>query len=244
MKTFVFIVLGAWTLVGSQLLIAQTPNKMHTDLYKGYLQHDKKGLQKAVETMEQNKAKPHDLLEAYYLLLNSTFADQDEKLFNQFVDRAEKLAGKLVKANAKDAKAHAILSSIYGSKIAYAPMKGMFLGGKSSNHMNQALQHGKDEPLVYVLNGISKYNTPETWGGSKAEALKSFAKAVEMLECQPIEQLQSSWMFLHALAWHGIVLQNTGNAAQALKVYQRALEVAPDFQWVKQSLLPELAQKM
>ncbi len=239
MKTFVFIFLCAWALAGQSLLMAQTSN-----IYEGYLQNDKVGLRKTVEMMEQNKANAHDLLEAYYVLLGSTFADQDEKLFNQFADRAEKLANKLIKANPKDAKAHALLSSVYGSKIAYAPMKGMFLGGKSNSHMSQAVQHGKEEPLVWLLNGISKYNTPEMWGGSKKEALKSLNKAVELLECQSAEQLKQNWLFLHALAWRGIVLEANDNAAQALKTYQKALEVEPNFLWVKNVLLPRLAQKM
>lgn len=223
---------------------AQRAKDYRTAVYQGYLSNDKARLQEVVTAMEKDKSVAgNNLLMAYYVLLNSTFADADEKLFGQYVDRAEKLGENLIKENQSDAVAHALLSAVYGLKIAYAPMKGMFLGPKSQKHIALAIKHGEKEPVVWLVNGSSKFNTPETWGGSVEEAIASFDKAVALFECHDTN-LNQNWAFLHALAWQGLAYSETGAHAPALKAFQRALEVAPEFLWVRESLMPQLAEKM
>ncbi len=76
----------------------------------------------------------YQLLEAQYILLSGTMASQNEDLFDDYVDDTVKNAEKILKADSKHVKTNALLSAIYGLKIAYSPMKGMFLGGKSSEY--------------------------------------------------------------------------------------------------------------
>jgi hypothetical protein len=245
MKTnLLSIFIGITALLLHTAVAAQSAKTYRMPLYQHYLSNNTVQLEKLALAMEGDATVSRiELLKTYYVLLNSTFASENEKLFNQFAKKADKLGAALLKEQPENAIAHALMASICGFKIAYAPMKGMFLGPKSQQHLGQALKHGEQEPLVWLINGISKFNTPEAWGGSLKEALASFEKAVTLFDCHD-PNLKHNWAFLHALAWLGIAQAENGTQGAALKTWQRALTVEPQFQWVKESLLPELEAKM
>ena len=93
--------------------------------------------------------------------------------------------------------------------------------------------------------GISKYNTPEFYGGSKTEALNYFTNSVEKFESiQNGSENVIDWGYLDALAWQGKTYEKLGNFESALKSYQQTLNVEPDYSWVKYVLLPELQNKI
>lgn len=205
-------------------------------LYQTYLAGDGASAQALVDRFVADESVPKiQLLESYYLLLNSTMATQDKATFEANIGTAEKLAEQLAKAKGDDApRAQGILAALYGYKIAYAPAKGMTLGPKSKKLYAQALAANPDEPLVLMLYGVNKYHTPAAWGGSLTEAEKSMQQALATFSCGDDE-----WVHASALAWLGMAQHDLEKQDEALKTFELAASTHKGFNWVDKVLLPQ-----
>ncbi|MEM6299496.1 MAG: hypothetical protein AAF740_12480, partial [Bacteroidota bacterium] len=163
-------------LIASFLCLFVGVQAQNDPLYLGYLRANTTLLKSAVADLEKEGNNDVKLLEGYYLLLNNTMRDKDEDTFDEYVDKAVDTAERILKKDKKHVKANAMLGAIYGLKIAYSPMKGMFLGGKSSSLSAAGISNAPDNPVGHFFFALNKYNTPETWGGDKALARKHFQK--------------------------------------------------------------------
>ena len=139
------------------------------------------------------------------------------------------------------AEAHALLSSVYGWQIGLEPMKTMFLGPKSGKAIQKAKQLAPDNPRVVLSAAISDFNTPEMFGGSKEKSLQGLQRAAELFaQEEPTDPIQPVWGHREAYAWLGIAYQGRGELESARAAFEKALEIDPNFGWVKYWLLPEL----
>ena len=139
------------------------------------------------------------------------------------------------------AEAYALLSSVYGWQIGLSPMKTMLLGPKSGKAIQKAKQLAPDNPRVVLSAAISDFNTPEMFGGSKEKSLQGLQRAAELFaQEEPTNPIQPVWGHREAYAWLGIAYQNQGELESARAAFEKALEVDPNFGWVKYWLLPEL----
>ena len=139
------------------------------------------------------------------------------------------------------AEAYALLSSVYGWQIGLSPMKSMLLGPRVGKAAQKAKQLAPDNPRVVLNAAISDFNTPKMFGGSKEKGLQGFQLAVELFaQEEPTDPIQPVWGHKEAYAWLGIAYQNRGELESARAAFEKALEIAPDFGWVKYVLLPEL----
>ncbi|MGF1533328.1 MAG: hypothetical protein ACFCUI_06480 [Bernardetiaceae bacterium] len=201
-------------------------------LYQGYIKSSQTLLKTAVDHIKKSPERNDlRLLEAYYLLLNNTMRDNDEETFDLYVDDAEKLAKQILKKNPQQVEASGILGAIYGLKIAYSPMKGMFLGGKSSSLSEAGIQSQADHPVGHLFFAMNKHNTPEMWGGDPVLALEHFRKSVQIFEEK--NQKAKNWYYLYALAWLGIAENKAGNTPAARVAFEKALAVEPGYTWVR-----------
>ena len=67
-------------------------------------------------------------------------------------------------------------------------------GPQASSALDKAKQLNPDNPRVYVLEGLDKFNTPEQWGGSKEEAKKLFEKANLLYQTiKPESAIHPNW---------------------------------------------------
>ena len=139
------------------------------------------------------------------------------------------------------AEAYSLLSSVYGWQIGLSPMKSMLLGPKSGKAIQKAKQLAPDNPRVVLSAAISDFNTPEMFGGSKEKSLQGLKRAAELFaQEEPTDPIQPVWGHREAYAWLGIAYQNQGELESARAAFEKALEIDPDFGWVKYWLLPEL----
>ena len=213
--------------------------------YQAYLNSNKglwKQLVKRCEDQYVNNGSMDNLYQlvlAQHGLLNATMVDQDEDLFDTYLDTAKDNLEELISSDHEAGNSRALLSSIYGMEMGYSSWKGMFLGARSNKNMEKALKTAPNSPLVWQIQGISKLFTPAMFGGDKQEALTAFKKAVELYERMPVVT-QSNWRYLDAYAWLGQCYQALGKAEEARTTYLQALALEPEFHWVKHNLLPDL----
>ena len=139
------------------------------------------------------------------------------------------------------AEAYSLLSSVYGWQIGLSPMKTMLLGPRVGKAAQKAKQLAPDNPRVVLSAAISDFNTPKMFGGSKEKGLQGFQRAAELFaQEEPTDPIQPVWGHREAYAWLGIAYQNQGELESARAAFEKALEIDPDFGWVKDWLLPEL----
>ena len=139
------------------------------------------------------------------------------------------------------AEAYSLLSSVYGWQIGLSPMKSMLLGPRVGKASRKAQQLAPDNPRVVLSAAISDFNTPEMFGGSKEKGLQGLKRAAELFaQEEPTDPIQPVWGHREAYAWLGIAYQNQGELESARAAFEKALEIDPDFGWVKYWLLPEL----
>ena len=80
-------------------------------------------------------------------------------------------------ATLKKDDTHADLLALYGGmlgmKIGLSPMQGMFLGPKSGRYIDKAFDKDPGNPLAYMFQAFSSYNTPAMFGGSVEKGQQS-----------------------------------------------------------------------
>ena len=148
---------------------------------------------------------------------------------------------KATEINPQAAEAYSLLSSVYGWQIGLSPMKSMLLGPRVGKAAQKAKQLAPDNPRVVLSAAISDFNTPKMFGGNKEKGLQGFQRAAELFaQEEPTDPIQPVWGHREAYAWLGIAYQGRGELESARAAFEKALEIDPNFGWVKYWLLPEL----
>ncbi len=181
----------------------------------------------------------------------------DMKLFYHYLSQEEKDRaaqyleegiGHLEKAvELKDdfAEGYALLSLMLGNKIGINPMLGITLGMKSGRLMDKAFELAPENPRVSLIAGESAYYRPKAFGGGKEKALEHIQKALACFKTfQPRTAILPSWGLDEAYAYQGMILTDKEQFLEAMKSYEKAVEVNPDNLWVKNDLMPKLESRM
>ena len=179
---------------------------------------------------------------AQYGLLSATLRTRDEDRFDKYYEKTEEHLKILGRDDAMKAEAKALLSAVYGLKLAYSSMMGMVLGPKSSSLIGDAMELAPKSPLVWRIEANSKMYTPEMFGGDMGEAIKAFEKSIELFEEHPAT-LKNNWIYLDAHVFLGQAYLQEGQAAKAIAVYEKALKLEPNLVWIRSELLPKAKQK-
>lgn len=185
----------------------------------------------------------------YYVgYANYTLANHpsEKETKEQNIDAGIAALEEAVKLETTFADAHALLSSLYGQKASAGMMNGMKFGSKSSIAMERAFALAPNNPRALILDGISFYFKPAMWGGDKQKALANLQKACELVEqgaAAAKEAVMPDWGHAEAFAWKGLMFAKAEDNDNAKAAYERALQLAPNYNWVKFVLLPKVAAK-
>ena len=229
------------------LLICVSTHAQEEFAYAAYLSSSMTLWEKAVSNFQSKYDNSKDneslfrLAVAQYGLLSATMKDKDEKVFDRHVDEAMENLETCENKGFKVAESQAILSAIYGLKIAYTPWKGMFWGPKSSNLIESAMKSDPKSALVQKLYGNNKLFTPSNWGGDVKQAIASYEKAIQLY--QEDNDTASNWMYIDTFAWLGQAYEKESKIKEAITTYEEGLEVEKDFHWIKSALLPAAKSK-
>ena len=136
-------------------------------------------------------------------------------------------------------ESHALLSSVLGMQIV-DQADAMTLGMRSDSELAKARRLGPRNPRVRLLEGIATVHRPEMWGGGHKAALGHFQAAIELFADDEPEAPLPAWGHAEAHAWLGQSYAALGRVDDARAVYERALEVAPGYAWVRDVLMPGL----
>jgi tetratricopeptide (TPR) repeat protein len=161
-----------------------------------------------------------------------------------YVDSATENLKSLINDNDSDAESISLLGAVYGIQVSMDPSLGPSKGSQNVALTYEAMKISPDNPRVILQKGISKYNTPEFFGGSKEEAMYYFKKSISVLENVDENNSKINWGYLDAFAWLGKTHAHLGNYEAAIATYNKALQNEPDFSWIKNGLLPAVQEKL
>jgi len=180
---------------------------------------------------------------ASYRIVNQLLED-DEARREKVIEDAISHFKRATSIDSTMADAWALLSGAYGQMMGMNPMQGMSLGPKSSDALEKAKELAPKNPRVWIVSGTQDYFTPSMFGGDKEQALKKLKKAARLAEQESVEDpLMPNWGHAEAYAWIGIAEMNAERYAKARTAFEKALELNPDYGWVKGVLLPKLEEK-
>ncbi|WP_462281992.1 tetratricopeptide repeat protein [Salinivirga cyanobacteriivorans] len=230
--------------------LGQRSEDLKKQSYKAYLTNSL-SIWKIVEqnAEKQYNASPNNmqgllnLAKVQYGLLNTCLANEEKKVFNQYLEKAEKNVETLLEANERWAEVHALRAALYSLEMGFSPSKGMFLGPKSEEHIDKAIKYDATEPAGWVQKGGSKLHTPKAFGGSISEAINYYQKAIELYERDTTE-IKNNWQYINTLAWLGIAHSKNEAYDKAKATYEKALKIEPEYGWVKHVLMKNLEQAM
>jgi len=180
---------------------------------------------------------------ADYRIADRLFAagEQNKDAVSEHLKTAVEHLKEATRLDPQAAEAYSLLSSAYGRQIALNPVKSMVLGPRAGKAAQKALQLAPDNPRVMLSAAISAFNTPKMFGGSKEKGLQGFQRAAELFAREePTDPIQPTWGHSRTYAWLGLAYQDRGELESARTAFEKALEIDPDFGWVKDVLLPEL----
>lgn len=162
-----------------------------------------------------------------------------------FTSRMEQAVGLLERSAAvrQLPETHALLSSCLGALAAEGMIAGMRHGPAATSAREAALKLGPSNPRVLMLSAISLWFTPKMWGGGEDKGYAMLQRAIAAYaQDRPAAPLPA-WGHAEAYAWLGQMEVKRGNGDAARAAYAKALSIEPGYVWVRNALLPAVANK-
>ena len=182
---------------------------------------------------------------ADYRLVSYYFSAQDKDKSKPFIEDGIQQLQQCLELREDFAEAHSLLSSMYGNKIAVNPLTAMTLGPKSGKEMDKAMKLEPKNPRNYLIEAWSAYYTPKMFGGSKEKAKSYFEQAIAYFDSFEVtDPILPDWGHDEAYAWLGMTQMEAEEFEAAKTNFDKALEINPEYGWVKYVLLPDLQKKM
>jgi tetratricopeptide (TPR) repeat protein len=133
-----------------------------------------------------------------------------------------------------------LLASVYGQMIGADPSQAMSLGMLSQQQGDRAVSLAPTNPRVWLIKGMNAMFTPPEYGGGLSIAEEHLNTAIKLFDKDAPNPGEPAWGRAQAHAWLGILHQRNGDKARAAADFTKALEIAPEYSWVKYVLLPSV----
>jgi len=232
-KYFLFILL----LVSNQTLSQSDKEKIYSIYVSGKILEWKPYLRKPAYSSAQKL----DQLKLNYAYIGWCIGSNLESDAKDALDNAENLLDIMLEANPKSADLYALRGAFYGYRIAMAPYKAMYYGRRSVEFINRAIELDTTSAQAWLEKANATYYAPEMFGGNKTEALQYYEKALQLMKKQ---NSKNNWLYINTIALTGKAYFDASNYIRARELFQLAIELEPDFHWVKRTLLPDLEKKL
>lgn len=190
---------------------------------------------KLIEEMEQTNSADliwqTEIVKAMYGLVGYQIGLHDKNIAKSYINKADNYFEKLLSKYPNNSQLHSLAGAFYGYKIALSPYKAPFLGPKSMDHIDKAIQFDPAEPGGYIEKGNSLQYRPAIFGGDKAEALKCYRKALALFEARNDKNCNWQQMLLRAFILK--CLYETNQKAEAESFLTSMQKEYGSINWIK-----------
>lgn len=163
-----------------------------------------------------------------------------ERIRKPLLEEAEALMKSRIEAHPDDAEAHLVLSQVYQARIT-GTMSGMRFGRRAGETRDRALELAPGDPRALYLKGVSQLMAPGPFGNREEGRRNLEAAVARFAEGAPAGVFW--WGEPEAHAFLGLSYAREDERDEARAAYERALELEPGFDWVRDRLLPDLEKR-
>jgi tetratricopeptide (TPR) repeat protein len=196
------------------------------------------------------QSNPSDSLAKYYLsyteylLISSGLGKKKNPYVDKYLDSATIRLESIKSVKNLESEKNALLAGFYMMKISISPGEAPMLSMKIDGLLYKAQETNPDNPRVYYLFGIMKAKTPVMFGGNPEEAINFFKKSIALFEKTPtVDEKMPDWGYMESFAFLGMTLTEQKEYDEAEFFYKKALDIDPDYGWIKYRLLPQLEKE-
>lgn len=219
------------------------------DIYRGYITGDMKLWEKGMNDLQQSYNREPDgctlytLAEARYGYIGYLLGTGDKSAARPLIDALEKEVELLAEYPGYTAETEAFRISLLGFRMGLNPARAVTLGPKALKQLETAMEKGSSSAVVWIEKANSEAHMPAFAGGSKEKAAASFREALRLYEARS-GLSACNWRYLNTMVLLGQLLEKMDDWQGARDAYRRALRRAPDFEWVRDELLPAVEKKI
>lgn len=156
------------------------------------------------------------------------FNDADSKEIEPQLDGMNKDLNDLEKTQTYAATCIAFRSAYNAYCAVFSPATAVYYLPKSFSYAKDAISKQPNSAYSWAEYGNLQYCYALFLGGNFSDAIKSFSKAVEILEKQQ-KNLSCNWYYIHTLLFLAKSYEDNKQYAEANKVYDKILKVTPQF---------------
>lgn len=226
-------------LIWSVVLMA---SDFKTMIYQSYLSGNMKTWKQVLEKMQPQ---PNESGEAVLERLNAQYGYIGWCISMNKFDEArfwmKKMEENMILLDKRKFQPATILSyraSFMGYRIGLNRIQAPFLGPKSMDYAKASMQTDPQNPWGFLQYANIEYYCPPMFGGSKESALKYY-----LLTQKKMESIQhfthENWNYISLLTKIAKTYYELGNKDKAIIYLKKTLQIAPEYQWVKNELLPK-----
>ena len=209
--------------------------KINQQFYTAYITNSNPAWKITLSQLETANKNSLQLAKGYYAAAITALGNQEKDLVGDLLDKAAIMTKAILKENNKSPEANALLAAVYGLKIGLSPIKGPLLGSKSSSAAEKGVTLAPDNGFTNSVIGNNLYRTPSMFGGDIEKGITHLEKAKAIYEKTASPK---NWEYMSLLALLGQVYHSQKQYTKAKAIYTAALEIAPNFGYVKMYLLP------
>lgn len=137
----------------------------------------------------------------------------------------------------------ALESMFIAFQIAISPLKAPFQASSMMSSAKEGLRLDSSLNLTNNAEANILFYFPEALGGDKQKAITYYQKAYQYFLDHP-DIANENWMYLNIMSTLAVANESVGNLQQALNWCKKALQIQPDFVYVRQILLPRIEKKL
>ncbi len=217
------------------------------EFYNAYISGDMTKWKTALDLLENvpdktNSAKL-DLVNYQYGYIAYCLEKKNKSEAEKYLEKAEKAVSELEKKSYKSSMLNAYKAAFVGFRIALSPYKAPFIGHKSEKFAKKSVEIDPTNELGYEQLGNIYFHKPAMFGGSVEEAIKYYLKSYNLMKSDK-KAIENNWNYLNSIANLIHSYYELGKYQQAKDYCIEALEVEPEFLWVKNELYPKILKKL
>lgn len=184
-----------------------------------------------------------ETLTYYYGLVGHLLDKKRKDDAERVLANALALANQMYKQTPNDALLLGLMANLIGYQIALSPIKAATLAKGMMSKAKKSISLNPDNPYVNILYSNILFYMPSMFGGDKDKALAGYQKALKYMESHD-GYIKNNWMYIQLLTTIGLVEEKNENYTEAKKMYQKVLQLQPNYGHVKNIVYPRLIKKM
>ncbi|NLE34716.1 MAG: hypothetical protein GX622_06415 [Bacteroidales bacterium] len=237
------------TLTFSSSAVMAQADRSSCTIYRGYITGNmemwKRGMQ---ELQEQFRNDPkavtlYALTEARYGYIGYLLGMNEKDAARPVVEAFDEEIGQLAGFPEYRAETEAFRLALLGFRMGLNPARAVTLGPKALKQLEKTMEVGKGSAEVWIEKANSEAHMPAFAGGSKVKAAASFREALRLFEADD-GLSPCNWRYLNTMVLLGQLLDRMEDYRGSREAYMMALKREPQFQWVRDELLPEVEKKI